>query len=235
MSRSGKVHHISGIDLTVIYSRRRTIGISVRQDATVIIRAPLRTPMKTIERIVRDKAEWIIRHRDSYRDNLALQPENRYISGETHLFRGNKLILNIERSEKTGIRFGDNSILIYTNDPADMEKVKKLLYKGYRDSAQTVFPILMAKIIDTHSDQHFKPSSLMIRTMKRRWGSCSLKGVITLNTELIKLPDRYIEYVITHELCHLRHHNHGKQYYELLSHLYPDWKTVRKEMRKFII
>jgi predicted metal-dependent hydrolase len=80
----------------------------------------------------------------------------------------------------------------------------------------------------------FKPTGLVIRTMKRRWGSCSNKGVITLSTELIKLSDLYIEYVITHELCHLKHHNHGPQFYKLLSEVFPEWKTVRKELRKYI-
>ena len=67
-----------------------------------------------------------------------------------------------------------------------------------------------------------------------RWGSCSRKGLITLSTELIKLPDIYIEYVIIHELCHLKHHNHGKEYYNLLSELFPDWKKVRKDLREYI-
>ena len=80
----------------------------------------------------------------------------------------------------------------------------------------------------------FKPTGLVIRTMKSRWGSCSRKGIITLSTELIKLPDIYIEYVIIHELCHLKHHNHGKEYYILLSELFPDWKKVRKDLREYI-
>jgi predicted metal-dependent hydrolase len=235
MSNTGIRHNISGIDLTIIYSRRRTIGISVRQDASVIIRVPARTPMKTIERIVAEKTVWIIKHRDNYRDNMALQPGMLYRSGEIHMFRGRKLVMNIEKSEKSSIRFGESSIDIGIRDTDDPSAVKKILYRGYRDHARKVFPHLMSQVIEHHSEQKFSPVSMVTRTMKRRWGSCSPGGVITLNTELIKLPDRYIEYVITHELCHLRHHNHGKQYYKLLSELYPNWKETRKEMRKFLI
>ncbi|HCU21026.1 MAG TPA: M48 family peptidase, partial [Bacteroidales bacterium] len=68
-----------------------------------------------------------------------------------------------------------------------------------------------------------------------RWGSCSNKGKITLSSELIRLSDRYIEYVIVHELCHLKQHNHGPKYYGLLSELYPDWKRARKEMKAYIL
>jgi predicted metal-dependent hydrolase len=92
----------------------------------------------------------------------------------------------------------------------------------------------MNKVLSDHENQMFKPSGLVIRTMKRRWGSCSGKGIITLSTELIKLDDLYIEYVITHELCHLKQHNHGPEFYKLLSGLFPDWKSVRKELRKYI-
>jgi predicted metal-dependent hydrolase len=92
----------------------------------------------------------------------------------------------------------------------------------------------MSKVLIEHEHQMFKPASLIIRTMKRRWGSCSGKGVITLSTELVKLDDLYIEYVITHELCHLKHHNHGSQFYSLLSDVFPEWKAVRKELKKYI-
>jgi hypothetical protein len=81
---------------------------------------------------------------------------------------------------------------------------------------------------------NFKPTGLVIRSMKRRWGSCSNRGKITLSTELIRLADIYTEYVIIHELCHLKQHNHGPKYYELLSELFPEWKRVRKEMRAFV-
>jgi len=117
----------------------------------------------------------------------------------------------------------------------DATAVKKLLYKGYKDEAFNVFPGMVSKALRTYEYQMFKPTGLVIRTMRRRWGSCSNKGVITLNTELIKLPDLYIEYVITHELCHLKHHNHGTGYYKLLSELFPDWKKVRNEMKKYVI
>ncbi len=235
MSVVKRAHNISGIDLTIIYSKRRTIGISVRQDASVIIRVPARTSIKTIEKIVTDKSGWIRKHRDNYIVNNSSQPEIHYRHGELHMYRGNKLLLNVWRSEKAGISFGRDSIDIFVSDPDDAESVKKLLYRGYRQSARQVFPVIMSGVLAEHQEMNFKPSSLTIRKMKRRWGSCSMKGLITLNTELIRLPDRYIEYVITHELCHLRHHNHSSQYYELLSSLYPDWKSVRQEMRKFVI
>jgi predicted metal-dependent hydrolase len=114
------------------------------------------------------------------------------------------------------------------------EAIKRLLYKGYKTEASKIFPEILGIVLKTHENQMFNPTGLVIRSMKSRWGSCSKKGIITLSTELIKLPDIYIKYVIIHELCHLKHHNHGKEYYKLLSELFPDWKKVRKDLREYI-
>ena len=227
-------HKIEDIEFQIIYSRRRSIGISILPDSSVILRVPYLTSLKTITRIVTDKYEWVLKHRDNYRklDNSSLQRS--FASGETHLFRGNKSILKIEKSGKPYVRFHEDIIELGTDKPDNPEAVKKLLYKSYKNEALKLFPELINRVLIKHEAQMFKPTGLVIRTMKRRWGSCSNKGVITLSTELIKLSDLYIEYVITHELCHLKHHNHGSQYYKLLSEVFPEWKSVRKELRKYI-
>jgi predicted metal-dependent hydrolase len=234
MHKDLKTHTIRDIEFKVLYSRRRTLGISVLPDATVVVRVPYLTTLKTINRIVGEKAGWIIKHRDSYRDKEPQKLKRHYISGEKHLFRGNEAVLNIVECNKPYLKFNNGTIEIGLRDPDDEDKVKQLLYLGYKNEALAVFPELLKMALSKHENQNFRPNSLLIRTMKRRWGSCSNKGVITLSTELIKLPDRHIEYVIIHELCHLRHHNHGSGYYKLLSELFPDWKTVRKDLRKYI-
>jgi len=143
-------------------------------------------------------------------------------------------VLRVEKSGRSYARFYDSTIELGTDKTDDARLIKRLLYKGYKNEALILFPELMNKVLREHENQMFKPTGLVIRTMKRRWGSCSNKGVITLSTELIKLSDLYIEYVITHELCHLKHHNHGPHFYKLLSEVFPEWKTVRKELRKYI-
>jgi predicted metal-dependent hydrolase len=90
------------------------------------------------------------------------------------------------------------------------------------------------EVIGKFSRFGFRPAGFAIRSMKRRWGSCSSKGKITLSTELIKVPERWTEYVILHELCHLIHHNHGQKYYELLSEVCPEWKNIREEMKSYV-
>jgi predicted metal-dependent hydrolase len=234
MLKDKKIHRIENIEFKVIYSGRRSIGISVLPDSSVIVRVPYLTSYKTISRIVTEKSGWVLKHRDNYRrlDNNSINRS--YTSGETHLFRGNESVLRIEKSGRSYARFYDGTIELGTDKTDDAQLIKRLLYKGYKNEALILFPELMNKVLREHENQMFKPTGLVIRTMKRRWGSCSNKGVITLSTELIKLSDLYIEYVITHELCHLKHHNHGPHFYRLLSEVFPEWKIVRKELRKYI-
>jgi predicted metal-dependent hydrolase len=234
MLKQQRTHKIQDLEFEVVYSNRRTLGISVLPDSSVIVRVPYLTSLKTINRIIQQKAGWIKKHRDICEGNKKNELHGLYVTGESHLFRGKKVALNIAKSVKPYIRFNSSTIDIGLEKTDDYGAVKRLLYKGYKNEASVVFPEIFNRILINHENQQFKPTGLIIRTMKRRWGSCSNKGVITLSTELIKLSDLFIEYIIIHELCHLKHHNHGAGYYKLLSELFPDWKNVRKDLRKYI-
>jgi predicted metal-dependent hydrolase len=234
MNRDQPTYQLQDIEFRIIYSRRRTLGISILPDSSVIVRAPFHTSFKTITRIVQEKAAWIIKHRDNYRKKEKKKLNGPLASGEIQLFRGKEYFLQITESKKPFVRFSNGAIEVGLENTSDILSVKKLLKKAYRQEALTIFPEMLSNALLKHENQIFKPIGLIIRSMKSRWGSCSKKGIITLSTELIKLSDNCIEYVIIHELCHLRHHNHGKEYYALLSELLPDWKRVRKELRNYI-
>jgi predicted metal-dependent hydrolase len=235
MTDSETLCKVGEIEFTVVYSRRRTLGISVLADAKVVVRVPYRTSGKTIDRIVSEKSAWIIKHSENFRNNRQSKPSVSFINGSAHMFRGNALTLNIQKAARSYIKFNGSSIEMGLVMTGDENAVKKLLYKGYKNEALIYLPAMMNKTLEKHEEQMFKPTGLVIRSMKRRWGSCSNKGKITLSTELIKLDDIYIEYVIVHELCHLKHHNHGAKYYDLLSKLIPDWKKIRKEIKGYIM
>lgn len=234
MPEKEDIHKVGSIEFSIIFSRRRTLGISVLADSSVIVRVPYRTSRKTIMRMVEEKSAWIIRHRDNFINQHHDKPVRSYIDGSSHLFRGNTYILNISESRRKFVNFNGSSIDIGLEKAGDEASVRKLLQKSFKIEATAHIPVMFNSLLEKHANQNFKPTGLVIRSMKRRWGSCSNRGKITLSTELIRLADEYIEYVIIHELCHLKQHNHGPKYYELLSELFPGWKKVRKEMRGFV-
>jgi predicted metal-dependent hydrolase len=234
MQKITKAHTFQDIEFKITFSRRRTLAISVLPDSTVVVRVPFRTPVSTINRIVSEKEEWIRKHRDSAVKRANNRPDSTFADGGVHLFRGSEYILRIRKSGRNYVRFFDGTVEMGLEKTEDHSALKRLMYEHYKDQAVMLFPELLNKMVDRYNEYKFKPTGLVIRTMKRRWGSCSSKGKITLSTELIKLPDLYIEYVIVHELCHLKHHNHGTGFYNLLSELFPEWKQVRKQMKMYV-
>lgn len=220
------------IQYKIIYSARRTLAISILPDATVIVRAPYRTSEKTITKLVDAKASWIVKHTEKFKNNIQRKPERFFTDGEKHLYRGLESALRVQKTSKPYCRFVDHTIEIGIACPEEARAVKHILYQGYRLEANRIFPETLRRILQEKESYGFRVSELKIRTMKSRWGSCSSRGVITLNTELIRLPEVYLEYVIMHELCHLKHHNHGTRFYELLSELSPGWQELRKELKR---
>ena len=218
----------------VIFSGRRSISIIVSPDKGVTVRAPYRTSLKTIERFVGEKTDWIRKHLVNHSDLTRINHNKKYIEGEIHFLRGMEYRLVVTESAKQFVTQHDDIIEVGLLSIDNSNKIKVLLAKWYKLKAVEIF---REKIEDTcrkYNEYNFNPSGFSVKFMKSRWGSCSSKGKITLNAELIKLDDRFSDYVIIHELCHLKYHNHGKDFYKLLLALVPDYKLIRKELRKFI-
>ena len=216
----------------IIYSRRRTISVSVSPDNGVTVRAPLRTSVRTIERFVSSRSEWVLKHLENFSSHTRL---NGYlVNGEKILFRGKEYILRLEVSDKVEVVKSDNEISVKLPVGKDQAFAERVLKKWYYVEAARALTTRTREILTRFDKYGFSPSMITIRTMKRRWGSCSSKGRITLNSELIKIDEIYTDYVILHELCHLKQHNHSAEYYRLLSEVFPEWKTVRKNLRNYL-
>lgn len=222
------------IDYKIVYSSRRSIGISVGPDSGVIVRAPYRTSIKTIENLVIAKTPWIKKHLENYKSSVSINNNKVYADGAIALLYGKEHRIRIIESNKYFIKLSGNTIEIGLKHVADKEIVGPMLEKWYKVIAEGIFRRKFEEVLLKYKDHNFKPSEFTVRVLKRRWGSCSSKGKITISSELVKLDDIYLEYVILHELCHLRYHNHGKEFYKLLSEVFPEWRQRRSELRRYI-
>jgi predicted metal-dependent hydrolase len=222
------------INYKIVYSRRRSIGISVGPDSGVIVRAPYRTSIKTIENLVLSKSAWIKKHIENYKVAKRISNQKVFSDMKPVLFRGKEYYIRIIESKSYFIRLAENEIEIGLKNIIEREKAILMLEKWYRSIAEGIFRKKFEEILVRFENYNFAPIAFSVRVLKRRWGSCTSKGKITISSELVKLDDIYLEYVILHELCHLRHHNHGKEFYKLLSEVFPEWKQRRNELKKYI-
>jgi predicted metal-dependent hydrolase len=225
---------MSELTYKVIFSRRRSISIIVSPEKGVTVRAPYRASMKTIKKLVHDKSAWIKKHLDNHSDLNRINHGKKYINGEKHLFMGNEIILKVTLSDKTFIKSDNDSVEVGIIESGNTRLIKAILEHWYKKKAFEIFPLMLSNVLTQWSNYNFRPTGLAIRSLRSRWGSCNSKGKITLNIQLVKLGKMYIEYVIIHELCHLKQPNHGKEFYRLLGEIVPDYKSIRKELKKYI-
>ena len=155
-----------------------------------------------------------------------------YVEGEQHLYLGERypLVIQHVKARENHIAVIDGEFRVATSI-LQREKIQSSLQNWYQQQAVKIFSIRLQAIAQRTPWARDRKIPLQLRRMKRTWGNCSAKGVIKLNTHLVKAPMDVIDAVIAHELCHLVEMNHGKRFYVLLEGLNPNWRRHRAELR----
>jgi hypothetical protein len=219
------------IKYELIHSRRKTLGITLYRDGRVVVRAPLGVSAGDAAEFLHRRAGWIERKRKRFAEHLPPPPAS-HVSGESHLYLGRPYTLHVFEANRQSVRLEDSSIVMHARDSADVDRKRKLLTEWYRARAKEVFAERLDACHARVAAHQIPYPQMKIRLMKRRWGSCSPRGSILLNLRLIQTPLRSIDYVIFHELAHLKVPNHGKSYYALLERMLPDWRERREELNQ---
>lgn len=219
------------IVFTLLYSERKSLGISVMPTMEIIVKAPINTAIEKINEVVKKKAPWIIKQQSFFLGFYPKTPTRKYVSGETHLYMGRQYKLRIIKATKNEIYFNAKEILVYTKSK---EQTKEILTSWYRERAKMKFAEIAEPIIERFKKYNVEPKSIFIMDMANRWGSCTPKGRIILNPELIKAPKACIEYVINHELCHLVHRNHTVKFFNLQSKEMPTWEKWKNKLESLL-
>lgn len=224
---------ISGtINYTIERSRRRTLAIIIRRDGSVAAKVPLRTGEDAIAAFMLSKAAWIQKHAMRL-EALHIEGKRSFTDGEIHYYLGRPVTLRIiEGQQRNRIEFTGDLIIIECKDKWDPALGEQLVNRLYKRLALDHFEQRLASLLEKFRSYNFKPTSLKVRTTVSRWGSCSANGSISLSTNLMKKREELIDYVILHELCHLRHRNHGPNFYKLLGEVCPEYATLRAELRR---
>ena len=219
------------IEYSIDYVPRKTLGIRVEPDGSVWLKAPENATLEDIREKVHRKAPWILRQRRYFESFGIPSTERQYISGESHLYLGRQYMLRIKEGKSNQVHYQNNIIEI---ECKNKELAEKILQRWYVERAKIKFEEYAKSIVEHFSVYGVMPASISVRKMEKRWGYCTKDGSIYLNPRLICAPRCCIEYVITHEMCHLVHRNHTKEFYALLTKEMPHWERWKAKLERMM-
>ena len=232
------------IKINIIRSKRSTACLRIQPDGTVEVRGPRLMSDVFVREFVQAKADWIIQKRQEVAEHQSKKRTHTYQSGDVFMYLGEAYVLTLvaagrkrvelvhgmaeERQQNSQvIQTNSNQFILYTTsfEPKAIEKQIKEWYK--KQATEYI----------TNRVEHYaqtilgKFTGITMENRKGRWGSCSSKGELTFNWRLMLAPPEIIDYVVVHELCHLKHMDHSPQYWKAVGNVLPDYK-VRKEWLK---
>lgn len=196
-------------------SKRKTSAIKI-QKGKVFVMVPERLSITIIESLITEKSRWIKEKLAIQKEIIAIKPKE-FVSGEAFFCLGRSHPLKIESGLYPAIQLHQDELVISVRDKTadNAQAIKQLLIKWFKQKAEVSLKDKTehySKIIGVN------PSSVTIKSFKARWGSCSVTAGIQYNWKIIIAPDRIVDYVVIHELCHILHHNHSPAF----------WKTVER-------
>lgn len=222
------------IPYQLIKSKRKTIAISFDGDGNLIVKAPYFVGNDEIDHFVRSKEDWIdatavrLRNERKKRESSRLRLE----SGDSLPYLGEKRILSVVRENRKRAKISCvmERILLFVPYEADYEYRREALEKWYRKEASD---IISEKAGEYAALLHVTYQDIRIKDQKSRWGSCSGRGNLNFNWRLIMAPEQVLDYVVVHELCHLRYMDHSERFWTLVSGVCPAYKQYRKWLKEY--
>ncbi len=214
---SASAGEISGIQL--IRSKRKSLAITI-EDGKVLVRAPMRLARSEIQAFVLQKQDWILQKVKEQTAQLAEIPERQYLDGEYFPLRGRFICLRVHSRHTATRRIGDE---LYT-PIASAEHIAERVQAWYRKEAKRV---LSAKAQALAAKLNLPIKEIKVRKNKRRWGHCTSTGVLQFNWLIMLAPESVIDYLVAHEVCHLRHFDHSPEFWGLVKQCEPDYEEAQ--------
>lgn len=230
-------HRVAYGDVEITFTLRHQpsravprVAIHVEPDGSVQVDAPSAAPMAEVLAAVKKRSRWICQHVNAARARLAHVLPREYVSGESlhYLGRRYRLKVIIDPAASADARMCGAFITVRVPEH-DSSSIRLALDSWYRKRARDVFAQRLQVIAEPLQWVHELPF-MRLQFMKRQWGSCSPSGRITLNPWLVTAPREAIDYVLLHEMCHLKHHNHSPAFYSTLDRHMPDWRKIKERL-----
>ncbi len=209
-------------------SKRRSIGLRI-DDRGLTVSMPLRASEKWLHSVLNEKADWVVEKLGSWQSRKPASPQ--WQDGGKIAFRGENFTLRIIPS-----LFGSppqmrgEQLHIHVVDTTDEIKIEKVITLWYRREAERVFQECVAHFAPL---MQVAPKQIKLSSARTQWGSCTSRGVVRFNWQLVKMPLHLIDYVVVHELAHLVEMNHSAAFWRVVESVCPDYAQCRAELRGY--
>ncbi|HRS82618.1 MAG TPA: SprT family zinc-dependent metalloprotease [Smithellaceae bacterium] len=209
--------------------RKKTVSLQIGNQSEITVQAPVHTPAAEIRRFVEEKQAWIEKSLRRQATLQASHPKKAYETGETFYYLGEACFLEafFDPLEYPGVVFRSNCFFL--NCPPDRQMRKHYLAAWYRQQARSY----LTRRVDFYKQRlGLTPGGLRITSAEKRWGSCSEKNHLSFAFRLIMAPPQAVDYVVVHEMMHIREKNHSSKFWNLVLEVIPDYKMQRLWLRE---
>lgn len=211
------------ISFELIFKKRTTIGIYINLYGNVEVQAPKGTSKKSVLQLLEGKWNLIQQRTKEMKDRTVGHLEKVYDHGESFLYLGNTYPILISQDtdiEKDHVVFEENKLHVYVKQQED-ERIKQALKRFYYQQCKA---LVEKRIQFYQSNFRVKPRSIRISDNKSNWGTCDSMRQLTFNWRLAMAPQKVIDYVVVHEMCHMVHMNHDRSFWRLVGKIIPDYE-----------
>jgi predicted metal-dependent hydrolase len=206
----------------IVRSARKSIGIEIGKDASLIVRAPKNTPIETIEKVVSEKERWIREKQQLMRERIESIPDRKFESGETLLLLGKEYPLLVSEDAMPHVSFSGYKFVLRKRYQG---QARRLFFVWYRKKAAEIIPPRVEHYARLHSISYDKVN---VSWAAGRWGSASSKGTLNFSWRLAMAPIMVIDYVVVHELAHILEPNHSRRFWDRVAEMYPNYQRARR-------
>ncbi len=209
----------------IIKSNRKTISLELTQNAELIVRTPKSASKRMIQTLVNEKAEWILKKQKLVKERRAAVKETKFAEGEKFLYLGKPYQLLIVDDIKVPLVFDD----CFKLHREFLPYAEKIFLYWYKEQAREIITDCAAWYA---KQTGLKYQSISINQAKTRWGSCSQKNTLNFTYRLVMSPKSVVDYVVVHELAHIKEKNHSKKFWLEVEKMCPNYKVHRKWLKE---
>ena len=207
-------------------SKRRSIGLRI-DDGGLTVSVPFRASEKWLNSVLQEKAHWVVEKLDDWQSRLP--QEISWCDGETIPHLGELLRLKVVQSMFAAPALQQrNQLWVFVPSSNEAELVERSVTLWYREEAQKLFA---GRVAHYAAQMDVTPRALKLSSAKTQWGCCMADGTVTLNVQLVKLPMQLVDYVVVHELAHLREMNHSPAFWSIVAEACPNYVKLRNELK----